>query len=75
MIKKRIEQKRIAEEQRQAVENRKHEEVRLQNRMQILEEFLQDENHTLKELKEAQKKLTEIQDRLNIQIRHTYFKL
>lgn len=75
LINKRIEQKRIAEEQRQATENRKREEERLRNRMQILEEFLQDENHTLKELKEAQRELTEIQDRLNIRIRHTYFKL
>ena len=43
--------------------------------MQELEQFLQDENHTLKELKEVQRELTEIQDKLNIQIRHTYFKL
>lgn len=73
LINKRIEQKRIAEEQRQAAENRKREEERLRNRMQILEEFLQDENHTLKELKEAQRELTEIQDRLNLRIRYTYF--
>lgn len=43
--------------------------------MQELEKFLQDENHTLKELKEAQKELTEIQDKLNLHIRYTYLKL
>lgn len=75
LINEKIKQKRIAEERRQAEENRKREEERLRNRMQELEQFLQDENHTLKELKEAQRELTEIQDKLNIQIRHTYFKL
>ena len=75
LINEKIKQKRIAEERRQAEENRKREEERLRNRMQELEQFLQDENHTLKELKEVQRELTEIQDKLNIQIRHTYFKL
>lgn len=75
LIKKRLEKKRLAEEQRQAAENRKREEERLRNRMQELETFLQDENHTLKELKEAQRELTEIQDKLHIRIRQVYFKL
>lgn len=73
LINQRIEQKRVAEERRQSEENRKREEERLRNRMKELEIFFQDENHTLKELKEAQKELTEIQDKLNIQVRHTYF--
>lgn len=73
LINKKIEQKRVAEERRQAEENRKREEERLRNRMQELEIFLQDENHTLKELKEAQKELTKIQDKLNIKFRCTYF--
>ena len=75
LIDKRLAQKRIAAEKRQAEENRKKEEERLRVRMQELELFLQDENHTLKELKEAQRELTEIQDKLNIRIRHTYFRL
>ena len=47
LINKKIEQKRIAEERRQAEEKRKREEERLRNRMQELEQFLQDENHGL----------------------------
>lgn len=74
-INKRIEQKRVAEERRQAEENRKREEERLRNRMQELEAFLQDENRTLKELKEAQRELIDIQDKLHIDLRRTYFKL
>lgn len=75
LINKKIEENRIAEERRQTEENRKREEERLRKRMKELEAFLQDENHTLKELKEAQRELTDIQDKLHIQIRHTYFKL
>lgn len=75
LIKKRIEQKRVAEEKKQAEENRRHEEERLQKRMCELEKFLQDENHTLKELKEAQRELTAIQNKLNIRIRRTYIEL
>ena len=43
--------------------------------MAELELFLKDENNTLKELKEAQKELTEIQNKLHINIRHIYFEL
>ena len=75
LINKRIEQKQIAEEKRRAEENRKHEEERLQKRMCELEKFLQDENHTLKELKQAQRELTDIQNKLNIRIRRTYINL
>ena len=64
-----------AEEKRKREEARLNEEKRLRERMTELEKFLQDENHTLKELKEAQKELTEIQDKLHIQIRRTYFKI
>ena len=56
-------------------EERKIEEKRLHDRMAELEAFLQDENHTLKELKTAQKELTEIQDKLNIRIRRIYFRV
>lgn len=75
LVDKRLEQKRIAAEKKQAEEARKKEEERLRTRMQELELFLQDENRTLKELKEAQKELTEIQNKLNIQIRTVYFKI
>ena len=64
-----------AEAKRKQEEARLNEEKRLRERMVELESFLQDENHTLKELKEAQKELTEIQDKLHIQIRRTYFKI
>ena len=73
LINKKIEQKRVAEERRQAEEKRKREEERLRNRMQELEQCLQDDNRTLKELREAQRELTAIQDKLNIHIRHIYF--
>lgn len=64
-----------AEAKRKQEETRLNEEKRLRERMAELESFLQDENHTLKELKEAQKELMEIQDKLHIQIRRTYFKI
>lgn len=75
LIKERLEQNRIQAERQQNEENRKEYEKQLRIRMQELEAFLQDENHTLKELKEAQKELTEIQDKLHIQIRQTYFRV
>ena len=75
LINKKIEQKRIAEERRQAEEKRKREEERLRNRMQELEQFLQDENHGLslfecydmteKLYKEVKKIATEINNFLN----------
>lgn len=64
-----------AEEKRICEEKRKNEEKCLRERMMELEAYLQDENHTLKELKEAQKELTAIQNKLHIRIRHIYFKV
>ncbi len=66
---------KATEDKRKQEEDRQKEEKQLRERMVELEMFLQDENHTLKELKDAQRELTEIQDKLNIQIRTTYFKV
>lgn len=66
---------REAEEKRKRAEEQKREEQRLRDRMAELEAILQNENYTLKELKEAQRELTAIQDKLHIHIRRTYFKI
>lgn len=62
-------------ERQKIEESRKQERTKLENRMRELEIILQDENRTMKELKEAQKELTEIQDKLNIRVRKVYFKI
>lgn len=59
-------------ERRQAEEMRRQEDSRLLARAEELEKILQDENHTMKEWKEAQRELTEIQDRLHIRSRRVY---
>lgn len=66
LVDKRIEQIRVAEERKQAEEKRKIEREKLTKRMNNLLSFLDDENHTLKELKEAQLKLNEIQRELGL---------
>ena len=60
-------------QQLQAENDRKKETEKIQARMAELERFLQDENNSLKELKEAQKELDEIQDKLHIKFRKKYF--
>lgn len=66
LIDRRIQQKRQEAERQKAEAERKREGKRLRDRMQELEKFLQDENNTLKQLKEAKKELDEIKTKLGI---------
>lgn len=65
-IDERLEENRIEAEHQKAVEIRKQAENRLRIRMQELTEILKDENRTIKELKEVQQELNEIQNKLHI---------
>lgn len=75
LINEKLERDQKEWERLQAAENRKKEEQQLRHRMNELETILKDENRTLKELKNAQKELSEIQEKLNIKFRTVYFKV
>lgn len=64
-------ERRYQEELKQAQENLNRQEARLQSHIRELEDFIKDENNTLKAIKSAQEELSETQKQLK-KIREDY---